>query len=291
MKTFASQSVTWYWISSRVSRALRGEMVAPAFHTANNVSSSSGLFDIITATRSPGWTFSSSTRPEASAEARSSTSRYVRRSVPSCQMIAGRSGWWRAASARISPRFMLALSAVDRDDRVLHEPEALEHAEQLVVPEGLAGRGEADLLVATFEELGGGVGVEETGLLVVAVPVEHGVDPAQRPGGVHGVDRDVDPGVLPGRHLRSDPTRLLVEDRQLLLELETLDALQDGGHQPGDGHHEWPVDDPAEDLDVLDPGVVLEPDGVRRPAPRECESKLVLAGHDDVVEAGVGGPL
>ncbi len=75
MKTFASQSVTWYWISSRVSRALRGEIVAPAFHTANNVSSSSGLFDIITATRSPGWTFNSSTRPVASAAARSSTSR------------------------------------------------------------------------------------------------------------------------------------------------------------------------------------------------------------------------
>ena len=75
MKTRAPQSVTWYWTSSRVSRALRGEIVAPAFHTANSVSSSSGLFDIITATRSPGWTFRSSTRPTARAEARSSTSR------------------------------------------------------------------------------------------------------------------------------------------------------------------------------------------------------------------------
>jgi hypothetical protein len=82
-----------------------------------------------------------------------------------------------------------------------------------------------------------------------------------------------------------------VEDGVLLLEFHALDPFQHRLDDLGHALHERTVEQPADHLDVADPGVLLEPDGVRGAAPGQGQSDLVLTRDHHVVELAVGRPL
>src|SRR5205823_3237209 len=73
--------------------------------------------------------------------------------------------------------------------------------EQFAVPEGLAAGREAGAAGWLLQQRIRRVRLQHTGLLVVGVAVDHAVRPAERAGGVHGIQGLVEPRVLPGRHL------------------------------------------------------------------------------------------
>src|SRR5439155_7036566 len=64
-------------------------------------------------------------------------------------------------------------SIVNRQDWVHHQAEASQLAEQFPMPERLTGGGKANLLGSSLQQREGGVGLQHSGLLVIAIPVDH----------------------------------------------------------------------------------------------------------------------
>src|SRR5689334_13346035 len=99
---------------------------------------------------------------------------------------------WRMGEASWhadEPGASVRMSAVHGDDRLEHEPEAPEYAEQFPMAERLAGRGQPGSPGRLLEQGIGGVCLEQTGLLVVAVAVDDAVRASERTGGVDRIQR------------------------------------------------------------------------------------------------------
>src|SRR3546814_7031732 len=84
--------------------------------------------------------------------------------------------------------------------RLGDQAEALQHAEQLAMPERLTGRRKTDTLRRRLQQIVRGVSLQQSGLLVIAVAVNHAVRMTERAAGVHGIDRGVDARILARRH-------------------------------------------------------------------------------------------
>ena len=175
--------------------------------------------------------------------------------------------------------------------RLHHQPEAAQRTEQLAVPERLAAAGEAGPPRLLLQQRVRGVRLQESGLLVVAVAVDHAVGAAERAGGVHGVERLVDTGVLARRHLVHHLGRGGGERGVAVVGVHVLGGLDRGGHDLRDAEHQRPVEHAAEHLAVRHARVALEPHRVGGTSPRQRQRQLVLAGDGQLVEPGLGVPL
>src|SRR5271169_6481611 len=91
--------------------------------------------------------------------------------------------------------------------------------------EGLAPGREADLGGRAVDEMVSGVGLQQTGLLIVGGSVDDAVDLADRAAGVDRVERGVDALVLPRRHAGLNARRRIGESLLLLLWRQRLDLL------------------------------------------------------------------
>src|SRR6185369_8914892 len=80
-------------------------------------------------------------------------------------------------------------SFVHLDDGLHDEPEAAQHAEQFAVAEGLAPGRQPGPAGRLLEQRVGGVGLQQPGLLVVAVAVDDAVRAAERARRVYRVER------------------------------------------------------------------------------------------------------
>ncbi len=84
----------------------------------------------------------------------------------------------------------------------------------------------------------------------------------ERAGGVHRVERLVDPGVLAGRHGAHDLGSGGLQGGVRLLLPHVLGSLDRRADDLGDAQHERPVEHAAERLAVGHPRVLAVPDGV-----------------------------
>src|SRR3546814_6133424 len=98
------------------------------------------------------------------------------------------------------------------------------HAEQLAMPERLTGRRKTDALRRRLQQIVSSVSLQQSGLLVIAVAVNHAVRMTERAAGVHGIDRGVDARILARRHAGLQAVRH-VRQRLLLLGLRPLLVL------------------------------------------------------------------
>src|SRR3984957_16426095 len=106
-------------------------------------------------------------------------------------------------------------SAMRSDDRVPDEPEALEHAEQLTMSEGLASRSEARLLRRRLQQGIGGMSLQKASLFIVADAVDHTMHARQRAGAIDRVERNVNARILARRRAALNRSRDGSERRRL----------------------------------------------------------------------------
>src|SRR5882757_5945172 len=91
-------------------------------------------------------------------------------------------GGWRGR-----PRHPVA-SSVNRQNWIHHQSEASQLAQQLPMAERLTGGGKANLPGSSLQQRECGVGLQHSGLLVIAVPVDHAMGATERSRCIDGVD-------------------------------------------------------------------------------------------------------
>src|ERR1700730_12696214 len=83
-------------------------------------------------------------------------------------------------------------SSVNRQNWVHHQSEASQLAQQFPMSERLTGGGKANLPGSSLQQRERGVGLQHSGLLVIAIPVVNAMGATERSRCVDGVDRGID---------------------------------------------------------------------------------------------------
>src|SRR5882672_6788474 len=80
-------------------------------------------------------------------------------------------------------------SIVNRQNWVHHQSKTSQLAQQFPMPERLTGGGKANLPGSSLQQRECGVGLQHSGLLVIAIPVDHAMGATERSRCIDGVDR------------------------------------------------------------------------------------------------------
>src|SRR5437868_12565081 len=147
------------------------------------------------------------------------------------------------------------------------------------MPERLTGGGKANLLGSSLQQRECGVGLQHSGLLVIAIAVDHAMGATERSGCIDGVDRGIYARILAGRHGCLQRCRDVGQRLFLLVRRKRLDLLFH--HLLGLNHanHDVALHDAAEHPAVGHARIVLEPDRMRSAAPRHGDGALMLTGN------------